>query len=62
MPTPARTPDGRLLDVPDTATEDEIAEAVARRDAEDARAREALARLGIVNGRGPGWPSPYGWR
>jgi hypothetical protein len=55
VPTPARTPDGRLLDVPDTASPEEIREAVARRDAEDARARAALAAIGVRNGTGYGW-------
>jgi hypothetical protein len=56
MPTPARTPDGRLLDVPRDASPEEIAASIARRDAEDEATRVALARIGIVNGRGPGWP------
>lgn len=55
MPTPARTPDGRLLDVPIDASPEEIAESIARRDAMDEANRAALARVGIVNGRGPGW-------
>ncbi|GAB2736455.1 hypothetical protein [Nocardioides pakistanensis] len=53
--TYARDESGRLLDVPEDASPEEIAEAVARRDAEDARNRADLARLGIRNGIGPGW-------
>lgn len=52
---PARDALGRVLDVPEDASPEEISEAVARRDAEDASNRAALARLGVANGRGPGW-------
>lgn len=54
MPTPARTPDGRLLDVPEDASREEIEASIARRDEEDRRNREALALLGSTS-RGNYW-------
>ena len=53
--SPARDDLGRLLDVPEGASPEEIAEAVARRDAADAANLAHFRRLGIRNGVGPGW-------
>lgn len=55
MSNPVRDGLGRLLDVCEGATPEEIADAIDRRNAEDGRNLADLSRLGIVNGRGPGW-------
>lgn len=54
--TPVRDASGRILPgVSLDSTEEEIAEAVARRDALDAANLSHLRSLGVRNGVGPGW-------
>lgn len=53
---PVRDSLGRILPgVTFDSTDDEIAEAITRRDADDALNRAERRRLGISNGFGPGW-------
>jgi hypothetical protein len=52
---------GRILDgVTLESADEEIAEAVVRRDAEDARSRAVLRRIGVSDGVGRGWTSLTG--
>lgn len=59
---PVRDEKGRILDVGPNATEEEIAEAIARRDAEEARSLAELRRLGrLGNQHASAEPSGWGW-
>lgn len=53
--TPARDHLGRLLDVPEDSSPEEIAEAVARLDTAEALNLATLRRYGRHNLAAPGW-------
>lgn len=59
MPTPARDSSGRLLDVPEDASPEEIEASIVRRDAEDARNLAELRRLGALGNQ---WPATDHYR